>query len=682
MSGLLIVIAGGPISDALFGRGGTTAMTSVDFDPRLTDFVPLDLVETALLRIGIIPLIAMAATTAFIQRSWGLGFLAAAGAFGLLEAETLHSALPQNDSRIIWLATAVAMIGALSSAGSLLGRMRGWRRNLATGAVGLLVVLPTGLPRAVSGAQLALEGLELGYPNVQDPINRFLNRTQFGTELEKNWDFYDWLARSMPIDVRLLTTHPSVSASTGGVAAPTSGGDLQTLSPIVTPVYEDALRFLHRDDLKIMRVTHLHITDSLEAALSPSARQLLDDPDHFKLMVDLRSISGMRHRVFEILPGAGTTEAAPSSYRFLREVVPSDASILAVGPLSLYQRRMILLTFADHDDLRVSSSTDVDRATKIPRFDVTSDIPGRGIAVLPDYVEPIALGQTRADAVWTGYGMRAYEISATWTPVWRIGPNLSGLPDDLRLVCESAADRALELRMLGEPGAKVIVGLAEVGLIGVPQEIQLSIPDCRTLALVARADVAPFAQIRSPGLFKPTELVPTVAGLGFDGGVDGERAIVNLWYRNPLGIPFKTGTELRLYESDPTGVVPSSPDPRSSIRWSSGPLGLAPEEQMTRIDFDAMRLEIDGQAGAGKASGLARGRAYILALNVAGADPRSGYVEIQQVVPLLRVVLTDGGVSYDVFSGVVAIEHWEPGVIVRQPGRIGFIGLELDLTPR
>ena len=49
------------------------------------------------------------------------------------------------------------------------------------------------------------------------------------------------------------------------------------------PVYEDALRFLHRDDLADMDITHLHVTDRLEAAWPADARRLLTDPAHFTL---------------------------------------------------------------------------------------------------------------------------------------------------------------------------------------------------------------------------------------------------------------------------------------------------------------------------------------------------------------------------------------------------------------
>ena len=683
VSALLIAFAGGAVSDWLFGRGGTTGLVRVAFDPNHADLAPFELAGPALVGVGILPLAAASLLVAVRQRSWGLGYLVTAGALGLVQAESLHSALPQNDGRVLWLATAVALLAALSGVGALVGRMHGWRRAGAMLAVGLFVILPLGLPRAISGAQLAASGLELGFPTTRSNYT-YLNRTQFGEELAANWDFYAWLAQSLPNDARLLTTHPSIAASTAGVAAPVSGRDVQRLSSIITPVYEDALRFLHHADLAEMGVTHLHLTDAFEAALAPSARRLLDDPEHFRLLADRRSSSGLRHRVFEVQPGAGTVHVAPSSYRHLRELAPPNVPISLAGSLSLYQRRMVFHALIDHDDLRTPERTEFDRATRVPHVETVTDVPDRGIGVLPDFLEPTAgLGQSRGDAIWTGYGMRAYDLSTSaWSPVWRISQNPAGLPDDSRHACESAAHQQFELRVLGEPGTTMTVGLTDVELTGVPQDVQLSVPDCDALALVAHAGVAPFAQIRPHHPAARVERESNVAGLGFDGGVDGGRAIVNLWYRNPLGLPFITGTELRLYEARPGGMTPREYHPENSLRWWSGPLVLAPDAQLARIEFDARRLEIDGTAGGATPARLVPGTAYLLALTVAGKDPRSGYAEVQHVVPLARVVLHDEGVTYDVFGGIVAVEPHEPGTIVRNASRTGFLGLELDQTPR
>ena len=232
------------------------------------------------------------AFAAIRRRSWGLAFLTLAGLLGLAEAAFLRSVRPANDQRIIWLATAMAMFAALVGTGALVGGLSGKRRGLVVLAFGLFALLPTVVPRAVSGVQLALGGLNLGHPAGTHSVDRFAVRTQFGSALEANWDFYEWLARTLPNEARLLTTQPAVIASLAGVASPTSGRHLQSLAQYVTPVYEDALRFLHRDDLEEMGITHLHVTNAHAEALTPEARRLLDDPAHFKLLADMRSAVG------------------------------------------------------------------------------------------------------------------------------------------------------------------------------------------------------------------------------------------------------------------------------------------------------------------------------------------------------------------------------------------------------
>ena len=56
------------------------------------------------------------------------------------------------------------------------------------------------------------------------------------------------------------------------------------------PEYEDALRFLHRDDLADMGITHLHVTDAWMDVLALQARRLLDEPTQFKLLADERPL--------------------------------------------------------------------------------------------------------------------------------------------------------------------------------------------------------------------------------------------------------------------------------------------------------------------------------------------------------------------------------------------------------
>ena len=276
--------------------------------------------------------------------------------------------------------------------------------------------------------------------------------------------------------------------------------------------------------------------------------------------------------------------------------------------------------------------------------------------------------------------MRVYDLSAAWSPVWRIGPDFAELPASLLQTCESSVDGQLDLRLLGEPGNAVTAGPVDAELSGAPQVANLAVRDCQKLAFAAHAVVAPFAQLR-PSFPAPDHASqPKVAGLGFDGGTDGDVAIVNLWYRNPHRLPITSGTEFRLYRAGRAGVVPVETDPRESVWWWSAPLTLAVDTQMARIEFDPQRLTINGDPGV-RTSDIVPGRSYLLALNVSRFNPESASLWIQQVIPLVRIKMHDAGTSSEVLSGIVSIEHREVGAQSRWLDYSGVIGWEIDLTP-
>ena len=684
-SALLVALAGGPVSDAIFDRGGTAGVVRVAWEPFWGHSLAFQQVEPALIRIGVIPLVAVGALAAYRRRSWGLGFLAAAGMFGLLEAQLLQSQFAWHEDRILWLAQAVATIGALAGVGTLIGALRGrGRRLLAALAFGLLVLVPTGLPRAVDGVQLALSELKVANAAADDTGHHYRDRMRYGQELEANWELYAWLARSLPKEARLLTPNAVVSASAAGIASPTSHRAYQMfIENYETWVYDDALRFLHRDDLADLGITHLHLTEDLAANLDPAAMRLLDDARHFRLLVEIATSSGVRHWIYEVMPGAGATEDAMSSYRALREAVSPQAPLATLGSLTQQQRWMILSGFADHQQLLSPIRLRFERATRVPQVEVPVVPPDNGVVILPEPLEPTALGVSRSEAIWSGHGLRAYDLAASWSTVWRIGSEPAGLPEPQRAVCESAGGE-IDLHLLGEPGTTVTAGSTEAVVTGLPQIVQLAVPDCSALTLSADSGIAPFVQIRPRHAGATGDSDAPTAGLAFDGGVDGERAVLNFWYRNPQDIAFTTGTEFRLYPASALGVDlhPDNPNPRTaSLRWWPGPAALYAPEQIARIEFDARRLEINGDTGGGSASSLIPGETYLLTLNVAGVDPRYGLVEIQHIVPLARVTVGETGVAYEVFSGIVTIEHHPPGTILQRTGFDGGLSEDAALSP-
>ena len=201
--------------------------------------MPFEQAGPALIRVGIIPLLVIGAFIALRRRSWGLAYLAATGIWSLPMAAFVQTSNPHQDGRILVIATAIALFALLAGLGCVASGLRGWQRGAAVLAVLLLTVLPTALPRTVSGVQLASAGFVISQPSTDGSDYPFVGRSLLHGELEKNWDFYQWLARSLPLEARLLTAHPSAVASIAGVVSPTSGRNVQVLASWITPVYEE-----------------------------------------------------------------------------------------------------------------------------------------------------------------------------------------------------------------------------------------------------------------------------------------------------------------------------------------------------------------------------------------------------------------------------------------------------------
>ena len=151
----------------------------------------------------------ISAFIAFRRRSWGLAFLTATGVFALVEAVLVQASNPIDDARILYSANAIGLLVLLAGLGCLISNLRGGKRTAAVLAVLLLAVLPTILPPAIPGARLAAEGFRAGRPSTDGSDYPFVGQSSLHRELIENWDFYQWLARSLPTQARLLTTHPS-----------------------------------------------------------------------------------------------------------------------------------------------------------------------------------------------------------------------------------------------------------------------------------------------------------------------------------------------------------------------------------------------------------------------------------------------------------------------------------------
>ena len=657
----LMALAGGPISDLLFDRGGTAGMARIELNASELDVTLLRLETNLLLKVGIIPLAMVSSFASVRLRSWGLGYLSACAITGLAAAALVQSPLDRNDGRILWLASAVALVALAIAIGAFIGRLKGRWAYWPVLAVCLAAICSIGLPRAVIAAKLTTSGYPVWCVTDAEFKSCHLGQNRLPSSIERDWDFYVWLSDSLPNTARLLTPEPAATASISGVASPTSGGDLQALAAYSTPVYDDAIRFLFRDDLSDMHITHLHVTEESSDSMSREARGLLSDRRQFRLVADRKGASGKRHRIYKVVPGAGTAGSHPSSFRMLRQEVPVDDPISLTESLTRHQRGSLLFLFVDSKDVRAPSSRFLDRATRIPRYGPNLESPQSGFVFLPDAVEPTPLNLSRSDALWAGYGIRGYDLSSRWSSTWRIASGFQVMPEPMREHCESNNGR-FDLRVLGNEGTEIVAGSDLLELTGLPQSVSIELSSCDSPLFYLHDDNdAPLAQFRKasdgPSIDRPT----AVGSLGYGGAVEGNMAIVDIRYRNPSRSLLSLGSEFRLYRSGPSGTSSRESNPESSLRWWLAPLVLQLENQSVRVRFDAERLEINGVSGAGSGGDLEPGSSYLLTLNVTGANPSDGTLDMQLQVPLVRVSVEGTRVKYHVLSGIVAIEDGHLG---------------------
>ena len=160
---------------------------------------------------------------ALALRSRGLGFLAATAVGGLVVRQVLDFEVTGVDTRLLGIPYTLAALGAIAALGTLVRRARPVAAR-AVGGVALvaLIAVPTAAPRLVSGADIAAQGVYLGYPVVQDPEVNYANQTSFAASLRDEWRALDWMRHELPTDARVLAEN----------APPCFNGDRSRLTAI------------------------------------------------------------------------------------------------------------------------------------------------------------------------------------------------------------------------------------------------------------------------------------------------------------------------------------------------------------------------------------------------------------------------------------------------------------------
>ena len=652
----LAALGGGAITDALF-RETEGAGTRLGLSPD-TGALAIGALspENGLnIDLGPLPIVVGLCAAALGLRSRGLGFLAATAVCGLMASQVLHFEGTGIESRPLSNTYTLAALGSVTALGVLLRRLRRAHVGALAGLVLVtFVAIPTAAPRLIGSVDLSLQGIYLGYPQLQDPKVRYANQTRFASALRDEWRALDWMRRELPDGARVLAANaPFVSMATG-LPAPQSGSRLAVFNPLDTPLQLDALKFLARIDLEELGVTHLYATPQILDQLDARSRTALADPQQFHLLTRQTSAGGEPLSVYAIQPNAGLDAPDPASYRRLEALIREASALTVGGFLTASQRQTLLLASPGGPNI-LGQDTFLPRSSSQARFRAPGSSVASGLVVLHEIHAPQALGADVTDAVWQGHGLRAYStMHLGWSRTWRSGQEPQGLPDDIaaRLMQQESE---CELKVIGEPADVLMIGDRELELSGLPQVIEAPPTGCDAVQVAwLGSAVPPFIQAR-PKRPDVGNTAQSSAGLAFDGGTSDGIGVFHLWYRNPNRVAIRGGVGFQLYTAAANGLINAIAPERSVAQWL-GPIEVAKERYTDRFEFDASSLTINGVPSLDQFVPLVDGN-YVLALTFGQRSEISNELEHRRVVPLLQVTMQDGRADYRPLSGIVGVDE-------------------------
>ena len=637
----LVVFGGGAITDGLFrgaGGGAELAVTGLAL-PALGNSLAPRADPLGQLGLGWWSLAFLAVAALLLARRGPLWF---AGAAALLAGVLEQTLTFEGGEAGRFLADSMFLLGFIflvavvvtTGRWQAVGRLR-WGGAIVEVALVAFVVIPSAAPRFGSSLILAADGIETGFPRIHNEHARFYNPSRYSTQLANGRPVYAWMRANLPAGARILTPWPAAVVIATGMFAPMAPADLPTFWVAAVPWHDDALRHGHRADLEALGVDYYHVLPGSEPVIQGA-----------ELLVEISTVGG-QHRVYRLPRDAGTTTTAPHSYRALQELTTGGRLTIpsSVGPRvreSIWWKLVRTHSFAGPTFFK-------SRSTRTPHFEAIEAAVRPGLVALPGWLAPTTLGQSADDAVWSLEGVAVFRHTAT-TPrsTMRITPGKSPVPlAEATNACTYA--RRVILRVLGQgtlnlgrDSSIALDGLSSIGPV-----------DCGVAELaVEETTIPPFVDVvPTGGTIKSYE---GVGAIGFDGGIDEGRAVVNIWYLNLNSAGFAEGTELRLYRADDAGLSPLTSEPSKSIAWWQGPIILNVKQQVARLAFDVRVLEVNDAAAAGTLGTVTNG-IYLLALTIAGFDAGRSELVISNVVPLVVVDVEGREVHYRILNGIVAV---------------------------
>ncbi len=329
---LLLVLGGGVITSMLTGAEGKELSLGWHADAGSRrplggfDSIPGGV---GILGLGVLP-VALAAVLLARRNQLALSLAAASGGF-LVAALVLQYEPAGEVTRLDGHARNFALLALLVALSVSLPRLRPRWRYATLAIFAALVIWPTIITPTRSMALALSRGVQLA--NAQQNEREF-NEWVMGRAVIKplrSERIAAYIRSQTAIDARVFSPHPhSMTVSTG---RPNASGfpTLIHLFAITGAEYEDTLRFLEPSAVQRLGFRYLHASDEWVTGLPNRAKQWLQRPDLFELLVREGPDA-----LYRIQPAFLQLTPAPDaqSYEDLRRRVPVGATVHVPTPTS------------------------------------------------------------------------------------------------------------------------------------------------------------------------------------------------------------------------------------------------------------------------------------------------------------------------------------------------------------
>ena len=427
----LLLMLGGIESAAGFLDDSMPSSLALTWNPALGIYPPLESIDLRSGGVGLVAAgpIVVTGVAALLARRDRLVVALAVGAGALVLAWLVlnYAPEPRTLNRLAGHARNFALVALLLALSSGLTRLQPRWRYAAAALVAGLVVWPTVVAPARYLGQAIGRGITVANAEPgEGPGGRYGGR--YLLDPGPSDPIAAYIRDHTAIDARVLSANPNrMTYATGRPNAAGFVGLLHYIS-FHGPEYLDALRYLEPAAIRRLGTGYVHATDAWVDSLPDQAKQWLNDPHLFELLV-----RDTTEALFRVRPAFLELATAPAhgSFEVLRRAVPASATLYVPSKLQKLGSMRAARVLSHAQLLGSINPAVLFLRTPWPSQPLADQVPD--LVILPLSIEPRMFPPAGQQPVWwsTSDGIAVYAPTRAVQPVMPPPPDAEPPPEPM-----------------------------------------------------------------------------------------------------------------------------------------------------------------------------------------------------------------------------------------------------------